>query len=74
MHAANCSPLSAYPVLFNKSLTPYAWQVTVLPDQLCLAILKQHHQLVLLYLCFQTQKVKGGICLDILRNDKYKGT
>lgn len=37
------TPLHAHPVLFDKPLTPHARQVTVLPDQLHLAVLQQHH-------------------------------
>lgn len=64
-------PLCAHPVLLDESLAPHASQVAVLSGHLCLALLQQHHQLAPLHLDFKMQEMKGGVCLNILGNEKY---
>ena len=65
-------PLRAHPVLLDEPLAPHASQVAVLPGQLRLALLQRHHQLAPLHLYFQVEEVKGGICLNILGEEKYR--
>ena len=63
-------PLCPHPVLLDEPLAPHVGQVAVLPGHLRLALLQQHRQLAPLHLHFKMQKVKGGICLNVLVYEK----